>query len=148
MHRRSLSLLTALCLVGLASIPACKQEDGTIDVPFDGIDPVPGKKRDTASGVATESSAPKSDASTAAPMAGESNGAAGRPRSQGIDACCGELRGNAKAAVDEAAKANLTAAANACETQRRQLDEGKVTRAQALSAVRLSLLDRAPAACR
>ena len=52
------------------------------------------------------------------------------------------------AATNPASKSGLAAAANSCETQRIQLEQGKVTRGQALNAVRLSLLDDAPGTCR
>jgi hypothetical protein len=139
MSLRSLSvsaLLVALAIAGLA----CKEEEQTIDIPFDGPDaPIDRKKPNP-----TPSVSPIPEATTTAEQATHGNG----PGAASIHPCCQALRASAKSAKDEAARANLTSAANACDTQRIQLDRGKVTRTQALLAVRLSLLDQAPAACR
>jgi hypothetical protein len=139
MSLRSLSvsaLLVALATAGTA----CKEEEHTIDVPFDGPDaPIDRKRPDPMPSVS-----PAPEATASAEQAPHGGG----PGAASIQPCCQALRASAKSAKDEAARANLTSAANACDTQRIQLERGKVTRTQALLAVRLSLLDQAPAVCR
>ncbi|MBM4358247.1 MAG: hypothetical protein FJ096_09060 [Deltaproteobacteria bacterium] len=138
--------LFAACVL----LAACKKDTDPVDVPFDGPDALAQRKKPSAP---EASSAPSADRSSTAAggvvLQGEGRpGYAGPSATGGIAACCAVLRANSRTAKDEAARSNLTAAANACETQRAQLDQGKVTRAQALTAVRLSLLDTAPPACR
>jgi len=133
----ALALLSALVL----GVQGCKEEEQTINVPFDGPDaPLDPKRPDASRGVDPTPGVTATAEASATP-GGYSSVAT-------IQACCQALRTSAKAAKDEAVRANLTSAANACDTQRLQLERGKVTRTQALLAVRLSLLDQAPGACR
>ncbi len=142
------SVARAGLALALLAVLACKDETATVDVPFDGPDVPTTKKKSTLDDMATATPTSSAVASGTA-TAGESPaGTMGNASSGGISPCCAALRANSRTAKDDAARANLLAAANACETQRLQLDQGKVTRAQALTAVRLSLLDSAPPACR
>jgi len=138
--RRTLSALALLSALVLG-VQGCKEEEQTINVPFDGPDaPLDPKRSDASPGVAPSPPVTATAEASATP--------GGYSSAASIQACCQALRTSAKAAKDEAARANLTSAANACDTQRVQLEQGKVTRTQALLAVRLSLLDQAPGACR
>lgn len=133
-----------VALVGVAPFVGCKEEERPVDVPFDGVDPASVKRNPALSAEPTV-------ASTSIPTAEASADATLRtagPHHASIAPCCQALRSGSKTAKDEAARANYASATSACETQRLQLDQGKVTRTQALLAVRLSLLDEAPAPCR
>ncbi len=132
------------------ALSACKAEPTTVEVPFDGVDlPI---KQKTADPAALNSAATAGSRSTGpsslTPTGGEAPLGQARPRTDSISACCASLHAAKAAATNPASKSGLAAAANSCETQRIQLEQGKVTRGQALNAVRLSLLDDAPGTCR
>lgn len=141
---RPLALAVATGLGFAPGIASCKDETHPVDVPFDGIDPVAVRKKAAPAPSADSAAAPSSTSSAEVP----STHVGGHVPSQGIEACCAALRAGIPTARDDAARRSLTSAAAACETQRKQLEQGKVNRTQALIAVRLSLIDIAPSACR
>lgn len=133
--------------LALLLLHACKSEEPTVDVPFTEF------VARTPSKTSTESAEPvlSSTAPTAEARSPEgSNGwttAPSTPRTAGIDACCASLLLAKQSAKSDASRISWGAAASSCETQRQQLAAAKVTRGQALNAVRLSLLGPAPGAC-
>ncbi len=137
-----LLLSTALAFAALA-FAACKDEHDPVAVPFDGVDPKVAQRKPAPAAPAAPSAS-----SSAGGSASGSSSAENQPRLAGtMMACCTALRSIASVTTDPGTKRNYTAAANACETQRQQVADGKVTKAQALSAVRSSLLGEAPGAC-
>ncbi len=137
-----LLLVAALLASGAAG---CKEEHDPVGVPFEGIDPHAAADRNKSSSAPQKASASSSaDPSSSAPKSSGSGSGSGT----GIERCCAALRSAAAQAMTAGSKSNYTAAANACESQRKQIIDGKVTRSQALSAVRVTLLGDAPGACR
>jgi hypothetical protein len=136
----------------LASAPgcaSCQDESGPVDVPFEGADP-----RGAGNDPARKSTAASPPDPRAAQGAEDPTGSAEPPGeatkgslATGLESCCAALRSASRGATG-ATKAQNAAAANACETQRRQVALGKVTLAQAKAAVRASLAHGSPATCR
>jgi hypothetical protein len=65
-----------------------------------------------------------------------------------ISGCCAALRAAADRAPDENTRAMNKQAANVCARKVKDVRDGKLSRADALSQVRSTLLGAAPGACR
>lgn len=136
-------------LVVSLALEGCKDESQPVDVPFDGVEPVLRKpKEEVVSDAPSSSTTEGHSTHSAVPNVGTTRGGVATGSTGGIDACCAVLRAKSQSEKSPATRSNLAAAASACETQRAQLAQGKVSRHNALTAVRLSLLDTAPPACR
>jgi hypothetical protein len=125
----------ALIVSFAAAAIGCKDDHDPVHVPFDGVDPKAPKKTSTplpppatSSGSATGSGAPIP--SGTAPRAA---------RDSAFEVCCGALRYRAANAPGSDLRKAYAAAIHMCDTQRAQVDAGKVTVPQAVAAVRSAL---------
>ncbi len=134
----------ALLLFALGLVASCKEEHDPVGVPFEGIDPK-GPKSGNDSGSQGSGSASGS-ASANGSASAKSSGGSGW--GTGLEPCCAALRSAANNGKTAGERANYSAAANACDLQRKQIIDGKVNRSQAMAAVRATLLGDAPGACR
>jgi hypothetical protein len=133
MRGLGLGVAVACACFGLA---ACDDGDRPVDIPFTGKEVragAPKKKK--------KRPAPVSSAPTAKPV----------PKAVKVGpvmGCCNALAFAARTAKQDGDKANFKVAASVCYRLDKEVREGKRTKAQALSSVRGSLLQGAPAACR
>jgi hypothetical protein len=119
---------------------ACDETKDPVDVPFDGLDPSAERSR-------PELPPPSgtNEAQTSAKVAPKVKVS---PGVGAVQACCAALASAARNAKDQGSKAVNRQAAAVCQQKIHDVRVGRVSKSQALSAVRGSLLGKAPGACR
>jgi hypothetical protein len=127
----------ALMITLSCALCACDEQPDPVDIPFEGIDPSAEAKR--------PAPLPPPPASTSAPPPAAPAVPAGLGA---VQACCAALRADAQNAKDEGTRAVNKQAAAVCSQRAQDVRVGRMTKSQALSAVRGSLLGAAPGACR
>jgi hypothetical protein len=138
----------ALPLCALLVVPSsCDDQPDPEKIPFEGVDVnAAGEKRavPTPSETATESASAKPKP---AYRPGSGIGTPRKPAGS-ITGCCAALSAAVKTSKDQGARAMYSQAAAVCYRKSKDVEAGKLERAQALSQVRSSLLGDAPSACR
>ncbi len=148
MIRAALALpLCALLLVAWG----CDDQPDPEKIPFEGVDVnAAGENRSspTAASAAATDSASTKPKPTYRYGSGSGSGKATKKPAGTITGCCAALSAAVKTAKDQGARAMYGQAAAICYRKSKDVEAGKLERGQALSQIRSSLLDDAPAACR
>lgn len=140
MARRVLLPLVLLILLG------CDEKEPPVSVPVDLPEPPE----------LTAQPEPTAEPTATATATAQGKGWAGRPggastataKAASITGCCSALLDKANRSKDPATKKLYDQAAAICYRRSKLVDQGKMSRAEALTQVRSSLLGAAPAACR
>jgi len=122
----------------LIVVAGCDDDEEPVDIPFEGLEPSAARQLPTPIAVptASASASPK-------PTAVKIN-----PAVAAVRACCNALRAKSGSADDKGSRAVNKQAAAVCQQRVGDVLAGRMTKAQALSSVRGSLLGKAPFACR
>ena len=138
MHRTFL-VIAAVALAASVVLTGCDDDDSPVDIPFAGKEVKPG---------ATEKKVAPKPPPVSPATAPKAQPKRHSGKASGIAGCCSALSAASRNATSAGDKANYKAAASVCYSKSSAVQRGKLTRSQALSQVRASLLLAAPAACR
>ncbi|MBW2454249.1 MAG: hypothetical protein JRI68_07055 [Deltaproteobacteria bacterium] len=139
------ALAWPLCALALL-VWGCDDQPDPENIPFEGVDVnAAGDPRKAADTTPTASAS-----STSKPKVKYRPGSGTAPKKPAgsITGCCAALSAAVKTAKDQGARAMYGQAAAVCYRKNKDVEAGKLEPAQAMSQVRSSLLDEAPAACR
>ena len=125
-----------VCGALVGTLGACDDSDRPVDIPFTG--------KEVRAGGPKKKKLPPPPPSETAPAPKPKP----KVRVSGVAACCHALAGAERKASSEGDKANYKVAASLCYRLDKEVRAGKRSKSQALSRVRSSLLQGAPAACR